>query len=179
MKTFSEYYKEQNIKELSQWLESQGYDPQTLDLEAILEEGWKDSLKKWGKKAVIAAALAGGAYGALGPISPLIGPLHSLIPSNTQSQEADTDKFVFDDDDVSARTMSRADAEKFQRTRWRNQQKRDQLEKADRLHTTTSGGRTTTSGSGTFKHGKLQDDKQSQDDDSKTTVSSRASRYIK
>jgi hypothetical protein len=102
-----------------------------------------------------------------------------LIPSNAQSQEADTDKFVFDDDHISARTMSRANAEKFQRTRWRNQQKRDQLEKAGRLHTTTSGGRTTTSGSGTFKHGKLQDDKQSQDDDSKTTVSSRASRYIK
>jgi hypothetical protein len=176
MKTFSEYCKEQDIKDLSQWLESQGYDPKTLDLEAILEEGWKDTLKGWGKKAVIAGALAGGAYGMFGKGGADAPDAPSKQPQ-TQSKESDPNKFVFDDDDASARTMSRANAERFQRTRWRNQQKRNQLEKAGRLHTTTSGSSTTTSGSGTFKHGKLQDDKQSQDDGSKTIISSRASRY--
>ena len=180
MKTFPEYCKEQDVKELSQWLESQGYDPKTLDLEAILEEGWKDTLKDWGKKAVIAGALAGGAYGMFGKGGADTPDAPSKSPqTQSQTKESDPDKFVFDADHISARTLSRANAEKFQRTRWRNQQKRDQLEKAGRLHTTTSGGRTTTTGSGTFKHGKLQDDKQSQDDGSKTTVSSRASRYFK
>ena len=66
MKTFLEYHKEQEIKEFSQWLESQGYDPQTLDLESLLEAGVWEKAKKWGKGALVAGALAGGAYGMFG-----------------------------------------------------------------------------------------------------------------
>jgi hypothetical protein len=66
MKTFLEYHKEQEIKEFSQWLESQGYDPQTLDLESLLEAGAWEKVKKWGKGALVAGALAGGAYGMFG-----------------------------------------------------------------------------------------------------------------
>ena len=146
MKTFSEYCKEQDVKELSQWLESQGYDPKTLDLEAILEEGWKDSLKDWGKKAVIAGALAGGAYGMFGKGGADAPDAPSKQPQ-TQSQSGPE------------RLLGPVKAKEIQQKRERNQQIIDQLKKAGRT-------------SGTIKKGVLQDDKQSQDDGSKTIVSS-------
>ena len=65
MKTFLEYHKEQEIKEFSQWLESQGYDPQTLDLESLLEAGAWEKAKKWGKGAALAGVLGAAALGVM------------------------------------------------------------------------------------------------------------------
>ena len=68
MKTFLEYHKEQEIKEFSQWLESQGYDPQwTLDLESLLEAGTWEKVKKWGKGAALAGVLGAAALGGMTP----------------------------------------------------------------------------------------------------------------
>ena len=65
MVTFSEYYKEKEIEEFSQWLESQGYDPQTLDLESLLEAGAWEKAKKWGKGAALAGALGAATLGII------------------------------------------------------------------------------------------------------------------
>ena len=65
MKSFSEYYKEKEIEEFSQWLESQGYDPQTLDLESLLEAGAWEKAKKWGKGAALAGALGAATLGIM------------------------------------------------------------------------------------------------------------------
>ena len=146
MKTFSEYHKEQEIKEFSQWLESQGYDPQTLDLESLLEAGAWEKAKKWGRNAAIAGALLGVGAGIGGKFTGQ-QDAPSLKQQQTQSQS-----------DVKLTALQK-----------RIQQKRDRVQGLkDQL---TAAGKT----SGTFKHGKLQDDKRLQDD---VTVSSSASKFF-
>ena len=90
MKTFSEYYKEQEIKEFSQWLESQGYDPQTLDLESLLEAGAWEKAKKWGKNAVIAGTLLGVGAGIGGKFT---GQQDAPQPNSGKVQTSQKDNF--------------------------------------------------------------------------------------
>ena len=87
MKSFLEYHKEQEIKEFSQWLEFQGYDPQTLDLESLLEAGTWEKVKKWGKGAALAGVLGAA---ALGGMTPGDSDAPSKQPqTQSQSQEAE------------------------------------------------------------------------------------------
>jgi hypothetical protein len=97
MKTFSEYHKEQEIKEFSQWLESQGYDPQTLDLESLLEAGAWEKAKKWGKGAALAGVLGAAALGVM-PQGDSNAPLQQQTQS--QSQDAPSQQQVSHEDGV-------------------------------------------------------------------------------
>ena len=90
MKTFLEYHKEQEIKEFSQWLESQGYDPQTLDLESLLEAGAWEKAKKWGKGAALAGVLGAAALGGIMPQGDSDAPLQQQqTQSQSQEQQAE------------------------------------------------------------------------------------------
>jgi hypothetical protein len=98
MKTFLEYHKEQEIKEFSQWLESQGYDPQTLDLESLLEAGAWEKAKKWGKGAALAGVLGAAALGVI-PQGDSNAPLQQQ-QTQSQSQDAPSQQQVSHEDGV-------------------------------------------------------------------------------
>ena len=101
MKTFLEYHKEQEIKEFSQWLESQGYDPQTLDLESLLEAGAWEKAKKWGKGAALAGVLGAAAFAM--PQGDSDAPLQqqqTQSQSQSQSQEQQAQDGVSVDGDT-------------------------------------------------------------------------------
>ena len=99
MKTFLEYHKEQEIKEFSQWLESQGYDPQTLDLESLLEAGAWEKAKKWGKGAALAGVLGAAAFAM--PQGDSDAPLQQQqTQSQSQSQEQQAQDGVSVDGDT-------------------------------------------------------------------------------
>ena len=108
MKTFLEYHKEQEIKEFSQWLESQGYDLQTLDLESLLEAGVWEKAKKWGKGAALAGALGAATLGIM-PQGDSDAPSkqpQTQFQSQSQEQQAQ-DGVSVDGDTITVRFSSK------------------------------------------------------------------------
>ena len=109
MKTFLEYHKEQEIKEFSQWLESQGYDLQTLDLESLLEAGVWEKAKKWGKGATVAGILGAAALGIM-PQGDSDAPSQSQSQSQSQTQaqaQQAQDGISVDGDTITVRTSDK------------------------------------------------------------------------
>ena len=103
---FQNIIKKKKLKSFSQWLESQGYDPQTLDLESLLEAGAWEKAKKWGKGAALAGALGAATLGIM-PQGDSDAP--SKQPqSQSQSQEQQAqDGVSVDGDTITVRFSSK------------------------------------------------------------------------